>query len=403
MDSEAALRAKAEEHGLDTAAITSLVNRGVNSISKLAYAITTPGVNPTEDQLRGLVDPSDPAGVTLGALASIRRLVFESQTMSIHQVKMALENTESSKKPELVPAERHARVKEQKTRLAGYDLTGPLECSHASYDVVGEMLQKDSVVYLPPTKFGTRSAEVAKDKPPKELIIDSTSHLSVTTGRKEDKCNVNSDLLLSQAFTRRALACDLMGACSFAALEGWHRFLFSHLERVPPAGYDHVSKEQLLRADKQGWIRLAEILPSIKRQPDGSRPLDAGFASLRTDPSVIFHLLPLPTTIRKQSKPNKPQRYTEDREREDSPNPVKRRKGDKKGKGKGKNKGKQSEDRMPAELKGLRSNTKSGERICWNYNLPSQKCSFASAGEACKRGRHVCMKCEGAHPQYEHS
>ena len=232
MDSEAALKAKAEEHGLDAGVIASLVGRGVNSI----------GVNPTEDQLRGLVNPSDPGGITLGALASIRRLV-----MSIHQVKMALQNTESSKKPELVPAERHARIKKQKTHLAGYDLTGPLECSHASYDVVGEMLQKDSVVYLPPTKFGTRSVEVAKDRPPKELFIDSSSHLAVTTGRKEDKCNVNSDLLLSQAFTRRALACDLTGACSFAALEGWHRFLFGHLEHAPPNGYDHVTKEQLLR------------------------------------------------------------------------------------------------------------------------------------------------------------
>ena len=403
MDSEAALRAKAEEHGLDAGLIASasLIGRGVNSISKLAYSITTPGVNPTEDQLRGLVDPSDPGGVTLGALASIRRLVFESQTMSIHQVKMALENTESSKKPELVPAERHARIREQKTRLAGYDLTGPLECSHASYDVVGEMLQKDSVVYLPPTKFGTRSAEVAKDRPPKELIIDSSSHLAVTTGRKEDRCNVNSDLLLSQAFTRRALACDLMGACSFAALEGWHPFLFRHLEHAPPSGYDHVTKEQLLRADKQGWIRLAEILPSIKRLPDGSKPLDAAFAALRTE-CVIFHLLPLPSTARKPPQSNKRRENAEEIDSGESHG--KRRKGAKKGKGKGKGKkGKNFEDRMPSEIKGMKSNTSTGERICWNYNLSNQKCTFASAGGTCKRGKHVCMKCEGAHPQYEHS
>ena len=40
----------------------------------------------------------------------------------------------------------------------------------------------------------------------------------------------------------------------------------------------------------------------------------------------------------------------------------------------------------------LRHNTSDGSRICWNCTL-KKGCSFAKAGEQCKRGYHVCMKC----------
>ena len=398
LESEAALRAKALEHGLTEAELNTLTTKGLTTLSKLAFSITTPGINPSEDSLRSLLNSASPGDVTLGSLSSLRRLMFESQTLSIHQVKTAIENTEPTKRPELVPAERQARIRDQKARLAGYDLTGPLECSHSSYDLVGDMLQKDSVLYLAPTKFGTRASEVAKEKPPKELVIDSSSHLTVTSGRRDDKCSVASDLLLAQAFTRRALAFDLMSGCTFSAMEGWHRFLFSHLEHQPVVGYSHVTSEQLIKADKQAWVRLAEILPSLKKQTNGSLPLDKALQDLRHDPSVVFLLLPLPA-VREHTKPHaKTPRNTDDKRAPEPKSKLRRTKGGGKGRGQ-----KGSEAKMPAEIRGLKSNTSTGERICWNYNLPHQQCTFAQAGGTCKRGKHVCMKCEAAHPQYEHS
>ncbi len=52
-----------------------------------------------------------------------------------------MEGGESFKK-ELVPAERSERINRQKKALVGYDLTGPLECSHSSYDLVLETAEK---------------------------------------------------------------------------------------------------------------------------------------------------------------------------------------------------------------------------------------------------------------------
>ena len=45
-------------------------------------------------------------------------------------IKSVLGGAESSKKAELVPAERATRIQAQKGRLQGMELTGPLEVSH---------------------------------------------------------------------------------------------------------------------------------------------------------------------------------------------------------------------------------------------------------------------------------
>jgi hypothetical protein len=67
-------------------------------------------------------------------------------------------------------------------------------------------------------------------------------------------------------------------------------------------------------------------------------------------------------------------------------------KGDGKGQKGGKNK-KRGPGEMPGGLEGS-SVTKDGKRICYGYNLGT--CSEKGAG--CPRGRHVCTKCQEAHP-----
>ena len=102
--------------------------------------------------------------MSLGSLSSIRRLMFDSQTLAIQSIKNQVENPDGSKNRELIPAERAARIEEQRKRLSGYDLTGPLECSHASYDLCLELIEKDSIFYLPPHRFGTRSLRSGQGK-----------------------------------------------------------------------------------------------------------------------------------------------------------------------------------------------------------------------------------------------
>ena len=73
------------------------------------------------------------------------------------------------------------------------------------------------------------------------------SHLSVKDGKRVDKCNIKTELDLSQAFTRRALAFDLMGAATFSVMEKYHQFLLGYLQMLPPPGYAGISVDQCLR------------------------------------------------------------------------------------------------------------------------------------------------------------
>ena len=370
LESTAAFESRAKSCGLSEAEVGVLKAQGVTTLAKLAFAITTPGVNPSEDNLRSLINSADPTSVVVGTVSALRRLMFDAQTLAVQFLKSQVEGSESSKK-ELVPAERSERIRKQKQKLVGYDLTGPLECSHSSYDLVLEMAEKDAIFYLQPHKFGTRGAEVAKDRPAKELVIDA-QNLRIADGKHSDKVAISNEFELSQALTRRSLACDLIGICTFASMERWHRYLFNHLTASPPPNFNKPSMEQILRADRQAWVKLAEKITTMKRDASGDLPMDAELLNLESDSSISFHLLPTPVGKIKvpKVKPDKPPK-----------NP--------KGKGKGK---------APKELVGLRHNTDEGDRICFNYNM-KHGCKFARHGSSCKRGKHVCMKCFGEHPQ----
>eukprot|EP00435_Cladocopium_sp_Y103_P014075 s1805_g3.t1 len=377
-ESEAAFNARATEHGLTRAQLQRLQDQGLTNLSKLAFAVTTPGTVPGDDALRGLLS-DNPDEVTIGHLSSIRRLMFDAQTLCASQIKSTLSGSDVGRKAELVPAERATRIQNQKTRLQGMELTGPMECSHSSYDYVAKMLEADVPMYLEPHRFTTRASEVSREKPGKELVLDNVN-LLVKDAERRDKCQISNELQLHQAFTRRSLACDLMQVCTFRHMERWHRHLLDQLQNPSPPGYRQPTVEQIMRADRAGWIKMSEKVLSLKRGADGALPLDAALDALQADPAVMFHLMPLP--VDKHATTAK----TSETAQNDSGGgkPLRVRKTDKSGKGKGKGKGKQkskpsSKGKMPTELIGLHQQTKSGKRMCYNFNL-ERGCDLAPAG-----------------------
>ncbi|CAL1170783.1 unnamed protein product [Cladocopium goreaui] len=292
LESEAAFNARALEHGLTRAQLERLQNQGLTNLSKLAFSLTTPGTVPPDDALKGLLaDNLDE--VTIGQLSSIRRLMFDAQTLCASQMKTTISGADHGRKAELVPAERATRIQQQRTRLQGMELTGPLECAHSSYDYVAKMLEADVPMYLEPHRFTTRASEVARERPGKELVLDNIN-LTVKDVERKDKCQISNELQLHQALTRRSLACDLMQACSFRNMEKWHRHLLDHLQLPSPPGFRQPTMEQVLRADRTAWVKMAEKVTTLRRQGDGSLPLNRALDELPADPSIMFHLMPLP-------------------------------------------------------------------------------------------------------------
>eukprot|EP00435_Cladocopium_sp_Y103_P035379 s386_g9.t1 len=365
LEPEAAFNARAIEHALTRPQLVRLQNQG---LVKLAFALTTPGTVPADEALRGLLD-DDPDAVTVGQLSSVRRLMFDAQTLAASQIKTTITGTDAGKKAELVPAERAQRIQNQKQRLQGMELTGPLECSHASYDYVAKMLEGDVPIYLEPHRFTTRASEVAREKPGKEIVLDNTN-LTVKDIENKDRCQISNELQLHQAFTRRALACDLMQACTFRRMEKWHRFLLDHLQQPAPPNFRAASMEQVLRADRAAWIKMAERVHSLKRAADGALPLDNALDELQVNPSVVFHLMPVPQD--RQQAPTKTPPVHAHEAGGGQPLNIKKKdkfgknqqKGGNKGRGKGKGKP-ASKGRMPLELVGLHRQNKAGKRLPW--------------------------------------
>ncbi|CAE7035503.1 unnamed protein product [Symbiodinium sp. CCMP2592] len=208
--------------------------------------------------------------------------------------------------------------------------------------------------------------------------------MSIRDKAHKDKCGIQNELQLSEALCRRALSCDLLQLCTFANMDMWHRHLLSKLSEQPPPYYAKVSMEQLLRCDKAAWVRMSELLTSLKKDDAGNLPMDAALDKLQYDPKIMMHLAPLPGA--KWTGDGKGDKGT----KRDADGKAKLPHRPNKGAGKGKC----PEALADSRLKHNCSKTK--KRLCWNFNMQAG-CKFAKAGESCKRGLHICMFCEQPH------
>jgi len=334
-----------------------------------------------------------------GAYSSIKRLIFEAQTLLSAELQNKVHRTEEQVKAKMAPAQRDNRIKDQRTKLEGLRLRGEEECSHSSYDLVLNMLEKDCLIYLGPEKFATRRQELMQKKPGREISIDQSS-LVVKDKQQKLLCSTTTELETVNAFRRRALAFDLVKCCGFHAMNTYHSELFEHIHQAPPPGYSAVSLAQILRADRAAWVMMAEKISSLKRDPQGALPLETEIQKALAHPTVSFHLLPLPA---KSSVPEKPKK---DRSRTlPKSSPANKGAPSTKGKGKGR-KGSNKKGRGPNIPKGLIGKalqTAPGERLCWAFNL-DRGCTEASPGGKCSRGLHLCTEpgCQKPHSMQHH-
>ena len=93
---------------------------------------------------------------------------------------------------------------------------------------------------------------------------------------------------------RRALAYDMAGVASFLVLEKWSNLLFEKLQQEPPHGYRYVNHDQLPRADKVLWLKVAE---ETRAQVQGNglrRPVDDAIEKWSLHPEIQYHVMPMP-------------------------------------------------------------------------------------------------------------
>ena len=181
-------------------------------------------------------------------------------------------------------------------------------------------------------------------------------------------------------------------------MKKWTECLFNIYSQAVAPGYQKISQTQLLRADRQAFVRLGELFTgSLKQVAGPGKVLDPYIAQLENDVTVTYFMLPLPmshTKEHQEDKSNKKRSEVSSKPAEGTA--ASSAKAPKKAKSAGK--GKNKREPLPAGLKGMHARTPQGDPICFGFNLG--RCTL---GSACTR-KHVCAVpgCYKQHPQSEH-
>ena len=207
----------------------------------------------------------------------------------------------------------------------------------------------------------SREQEMLAEKNQPSITFDASGNIKVTKKQELAQCSLTGDLRLRNAMQRRALAYEIAGIASYVVLERWSNMLFERLQQDPPHGYRYVTHEQVVRADKAMWLRVAEeTLAQV--QGDGMRkPVEEAIEKWSIHPEIQYHMMPMPSGS-SSSATAKPQQNTPP----STVKPVVKDNDNKfpKGKGKGKQKGKiQILD--DCEIKFGENN----KPICMKYNI----------------------------------
>ena len=216
LESVAAFESQAKRAGLNEQWIEAFGRNDLNKLGRLAYAVTTPGVAPTTEQVTDFMNHLRiGVGPTLSEITAVKRVLFEAQTLTIASLRSTVHSPDDASTRRVAPAERSARIEAQRQRLQGLELSGPMEPSHWLYDQFSAMLETGELKYIAPGKCMTRQQELSGDKPDKQIKLDETrSSLVVKDKPHDQETDITSDLSLLQAMTRRALAMDLVGMAS---------------------------------------------------------------------------------------------------------------------------------------------------------------------------------------------
>lgn len=144
--------------------------------------------------------------VTVGDLAAIKRLHFESQAFTLQALKNSLEGPGSDvTQPKKIPlAGKESRLNDIWLRLSGIAIEGPLEPATPLLEHTMHRHETKTIKYLPPEKCFSRDHEIKFAKPARSLQVEGGT-IALKDGTTIPSETVFTSLQFQQALTRRAI------------------------------------------------------------------------------------------------------------------------------------------------------------------------------------------------------
>ena len=394
LDSAAVFRERCAKFGLAPELLRKMIEAGFDTFGKVAFAA---GANPmtltdaaVDEWIGTFVDPLPSAF----QVAVIRRIVYESQNVSIADLKARVEPSTEAQPRKLPIAERLVRQEEQAQRLTGLQLTPHNVPGHACVDEVVNMIENNTLKYLPLNRWISRSQELALRKSDPAVSLDNEGNIKIGGKTPDLTCDTSGLFALRQAFQRRALAFDLGHLATFGCMEAWTNDIFERTQRTPPKGYAPVNIGQLLSADRELFVQAAHRLEGkLQGASSGTRPMDSVLKEISVSPEVMQYLLPLAVAGSTSSpvvqQPKRP--HVDPPPAPPGGNLVRDPKGNKLKKPK--------KDKIQIVIPdGCASRDAQGRPNCFGFNLG--KCDLKVTKGRCAKGFHNCWKvgCNKPHP-----
>ena len=423
IDSSAFFDARMTAIGLSVTEQAAIRAKGWTTLAEFAYSSAwTPGQVDDQKFIDAVVVP------VLGAAghaseSKLRRLLYEAYTLSVAELKSKLTRTDSDPPVKMNMPERNARMTKLRARLAGISITESLEPSHRLVDIFVQMAEDDCIKYVPWDELTERNQEINGIVKDKEITNgykpDAQGFMKVASESKHASADLTSDLKMKQALTRRGFAMDLAGLCDYETHQLLVELFLREFLRPPLAEHKPTSLEQIKRADRHVFTRIAEhTLAGIRPTGAGVRPVQLAIVAIMLEPTLSYLLMQtLGSKSGKGSASTDPVDKTEKKRKHEehlaSQQAAKQaRLAGKKGSSKGsaspspaaasKGKGSKGSVRLPAGLIGKSAVTADGRRKCFSFNLGG--CSLAAPGDECTKGWHLCMEsgCDKPHACFDH-
>ena len=160
LDSEAQFDLRSNECKVPQNIATALKANDIKTLASLSYCIGQPGQVIDQQEFTAWVRTLEPHA-TLGGIASLRRLTFESQTQLLALLKEQVTAPEAM--PRKVPqAEREARLALVQGRLNGVSIEGVMEPGHALLRCGGTYGGEESVQISEPRQVHLSCARTHK-------------------------------------------------------------------------------------------------------------------------------------------------------------------------------------------------------------------------------------------------
>ena len=406
-DSKPFFQARAKVIGFDDAQILELETGGVDSMASMTFMCN---YQPAASDDKPLVDAvirifkKDPPDAR--TLVMVRRLHFEAHAIYLSDLKTRVTATEDEAPRKVPVAERAARHYAQQVKLTGIKLENEMECSHQLLDAVNQQFERNELKFIPITQCTSREQEQSGHKKDPMLAMDAEGQITVKAGYVQARADTSTDFKLYQAMNRRGLAYDQANLVDYLVHCSWVEYLFSAMQRRVPDGFQPISYQQIVRADKELWRKMADdTRAGIVPTATGVRPLDISLAKWMQHSDVLFYLLPVPASRSEaQGSSYRYERSSHDSDRYSPKGDKGGYKGDYKGGRKGsykggkKGSGKGSKGQSHSMPEGCVTKTDQGKNLCFAYNS-SRGCQQGKPGQRCGKGMHLCARpgCFGSH------